>query len=54
MKCLNPRSKLNDKNPTVAANKAVVYYPMSHYEKKNENRLNYKRDVCDVLVASRP
>ena len=34
MNCLNPRSKLNDENPTVAKNKAVVYYPMSNYEKK--------------------
>ena len=34
MNCLNPRSKLNNKNQTVAANKAVVYYPISHYEKK--------------------
>ena len=34
--CLKlPRSKLDDKKPTVAVNDAVVYCPMSDY-KKNE------------------
>ena len=34
--CLELRSKLHHINSTVAANEAVVYYLVSHYEKKNE------------------
>ena len=33
MNCLKPRSKLNHIKPTVAADEAVVYCPMSDYEK---------------------
>ena len=32
--CLQPRSKLNDIKPTIAADEAVIYYPMSDYKKK--------------------
>ena len=32
--CLEPRSKLNNIKPTVAADEAVIYYPMSDYKKK--------------------
>ena len=49
----HPRGKLNHIKSTVAANEAMVYYPVSDYEKK-WNRLNYKRDVRDGLVTSRP
>ena len=49
---LDPRSKLNEKKSTIATHEAVVYYPLINWKKKKW--LNYKRDVCDALLASRP
>ena len=50
---LDPRSKLNEKQSTIGTHEAVVYCPMIGWKTK-ETGLNYKRDVCDNLVASRP
>ena len=50
---LDPRSKLNEKKSTIATHEAVVYYPLIDWKTKKTG-LNYKRDVCDALVASRP
>ena len=50
---LDPRSKLNDKQSTIATHEAVVYCPMIDWKTKKKG-LNYKWDVCDALVASRP
>ena len=50
---LNPRSKLNEKQSTIGTHDAVVYYPLIDWKTKKTG-LNYKRDVCDALVASRP
>ena len=52
----HPRGKLNDINPIIAAYEVVVYYPVRDYEKKQKHMEGpyYIRDVCDVLVTSRP
>ena len=50
---LDPRSKLNEIKSTIATHEAVVYYPLIDWKTKKTG-LNYKRDVCDALVASRP
>ena len=50
---LDPRSKLNEMKSTIATHEAVVYYPLIDWKTKKTG-LNYKRDVCDALVASRP
>ena len=49
---LNPRSKLNKKQSTIGTHETVVYGPMVDWKK--QKRLDYKRDVCDALVTSRP
>ena len=51
---LDPRSKLNEKQSTIATHKAVVYCPIIDWKTKKKTGLNYKWDVCDALVASRP
>ena len=45
--------KLNEKKSTIGTHEAVVYYPLIDWKTKKTG-LNYKRDVCDALVASRP
>ena len=52
--CLEPRSKMKDKQSTIATHKAVVYYPMIDWKKTKKKQLNDKWDVCDALVVSRP
>ena len=52
-KWLDPRSKLNEKQSTIGTHEAVVYCPMIDWKTK-KTRLNYKWDVCDALVVSRP
>ena len=52
--CLEPRSKLNEKQSTIATHEAVGYYPMIDWKKIKKKRLNDKWDVCDALVVSRP
>ena len=49
---LDPRSKLNKIQSSMATHEAVFYYPMIHW--KTKKRLNYKWDVCDALMTSRP
>ena len=51
--CLEPRSKMKDKQSTIATHEAVVYYPMIDWKTKKK-QLNDKWDVCDALVVSRP
>ena len=51
---LDPRSKLNEKQSTIGTHEAVVYCPMIDWKTKKKAGLNYKRDVCDALVVSRP
>ena len=48
---LDPRSKLDEKQSTIGTYEAVVYGPMIDWKK---TELDYKRDVCDALVVSRP
>ena len=50
---LDPRMKLNEKKSTIGTYEAVVYCPLIDWKTKKTG-LNYKRDVCDALVASRP
>ena len=50
---LEPRSKLNKKQSTIATHEAVLYYPMVDW-KKNKNDFITTWDVCDTLVVSRP
>ena len=45
--------KLNEKKSTIGTYEAVVYCPLIDWKTKKTG-LNYKRDVCDALVASRP
>ena len=51
---LDPRMKLNEKKSTIATHEVVVYYPLIDWKTKKKTGLNYKRDVCDAFVASRP
>ena len=51
---LDPRMKLNEKKSTIGTHEAVVYCPMIDWKTKKKTGLNYKRDVCDALVVSRP
>ena len=48
---LDPRSKLDEKQSTIGTHEVVVYGPMIDWKK---TELDYKRDVCDALVVSRP
>ena len=50
---LDPRSKLNEIQSTIGTHKAVVYCPMIDWKIKKTG-LDYKRDMCDALVVSRP
>ena len=49
---LDPRSKLNEEQSTIATHEAVVYCPMIDWKTKKD--LITKWDVCDALVVSRP
>ena len=50
---LDPRMKLKAKKSTIGTHKVVVYCPMIDWKIKKIG-LNYKWDVCDALVVSRP
>ena len=45
--------KLKAKKSTIGTHKVVVYCPMIDWKIKKIG-LNYKWDVCDALVVSRP
>ena len=49
---LDPRSKLKEIQSTIGTHKTVVYGPLIDWKRKTG--LDYKRDVCDALVVSRP
>ena len=49
---LEPRSKLNEKQSTIATHEAVLYCPMVDW--KNEKDFITTWYVCDTLVVSRP
>ena len=45
--------KPKEKQSTIGTHKVVGYFPMIDWKMK-KTELDYKRDVCDALVVSRP